>query len=151
MGPAERQAWRALRDEVAERDGWRCRYCRRPVSPPPAGRSFTAAEAPHVATLDHWVPRCRGGRDELSNLVLACAPCNETKGSLTGPEYLAALVLRRVLDTRAGRVVSLVLGHCLGHGPRPRRGVASSCGLGTVSVASPRPVLVSVPGLGAAA
>jgi 5-methylcytosine-specific restriction endonuclease McrA len=31
-------------------------------------------------TLDHVVPRSRGGPGSLSNLVPACGPCNVAKG-----------------------------------------------------------------------
>lgn len=39
------------------------------------------------ATRDHLVPRSRGGKTEPSNIVLACGPCNQKKGSLTPEEY----------------------------------------------------------------
>jgi 5-methylcytosine-specific restriction endonuclease McrA len=32
-------------------------------------------------TLDHVRPRCRGGRNDASNLVAACRECNRSKGS----------------------------------------------------------------------
>jgi len=84
-----------LREVVARRDGgWRCRFCRRSLTCPPAGRSHTRAEAPSLATLDHWVPRARGGTWSLGNLVLACKACNEDKGRLTGHEYLTVLAFR---------------------------------------------------------
>jgi 5-methylcytosine-specific restriction endonuclease McrA len=86
---------RALRADVAERDGWQCWYCGRLVVPPPRGRGLTTAEAPTAATLDHWVPRGRGGSWDLANLVLACRPCNEDKHTLTGPEYLTVLAFRQ--------------------------------------------------------
>ena len=47
------------------RDGWRCVYCGTA-----AGRM----------TLDHVVPRSKGGRSEWDNVVTACAPCNLRKG-----------------------------------------------------------------------
>ena len=46
------------------RDGWRCVYCGS------AGR----------LTLDHVVPRSRGGDSVWENVVTACAPCNLKKG-----------------------------------------------------------------------
>jgi 5-methylcytosine-specific restriction endonuclease McrA len=46
-------------------------------------------------TLDHVIPRSRGGSDHLSNLVGSCAECNQDKGSLTGEEYEAVLAVRR--------------------------------------------------------
>lgn len=33
----------------------------------------------HTATLDHVVPRSKGGTDSIENLVLACQPCNVQK------------------------------------------------------------------------
>jgi 5-methylcytosine-specific restriction endonuclease McrA len=44
------------------RDGGRCAYCDRPAS-----------------TVDHVVPRSRGGRHEWENVVSACSRCNHVK------------------------------------------------------------------------
>lgn len=33
------------------------------------------------ATLEHIIPRTHGGTDALENLGLACARCNQGKGS----------------------------------------------------------------------
>ena len=46
------------------RDGWRCQYCGN------SGR----------LTLDHVVPRSRGGESVWENVVASCAPCNLKKG-----------------------------------------------------------------------
>lgn len=54
---------RAVRREIFERDGWRCHYCN---------------SMEHL-TVDHVVPRSRGGTDDASNLVAACRPCNTAK------------------------------------------------------------------------
>ena len=48
------------------RDGWRCVYC------------GTAAGR---LTLDHVVPRSRGGDSVWENVVTSCAPCNLRKGN----------------------------------------------------------------------
>ena len=48
------------------RDGWRCVYC-----------GTTAGRL----TLDHVVPRSRGGTSEWENVVTSCAPCNLRKGN----------------------------------------------------------------------
>ena len=48
------------------RDGWRCVYC-----------GTTAGRL----TLDHVVPRSRGGTSEWENVVTSCAPCNLKKGN----------------------------------------------------------------------
>ena len=47
------------------RDGWRCQYCG-------SGGKLT---------LDHVVPRSRGGQSSWENVVASCAPCNLRKGN----------------------------------------------------------------------
>jgi 5-methylcytosine-specific restriction endonuclease McrA len=48
------------------RDGWRCVYC---------------GTASGRLTLDHVVPRSRGGDSIWENVVTSCAPCNLRKGN----------------------------------------------------------------------
>ncbi len=55
----------------------RCFYC---------GCRCTA-EGKHRATLDHLLPRSRGGLSVTANLVLACQECNTDKADLTLEEY----------------------------------------------------------------
>ncbi len=52
---------------LAKRDGWTCRYC---------GVKLTK----QTATIDHYLPRSKGGRTVLANLALACLRCNVSKG-----------------------------------------------------------------------
>ena len=42
-------------------------------------------------TVDHVVPRSKGGSDHLDNLQLLCGACNSMKGVKTQEEFLAAL------------------------------------------------------------
>jgi 5-methylcytosine-specific restriction endonuclease McrA len=37
--------------------------------------------------VEHIIPKVRGGSDRVSNLTLACAPCNQKKGSQTANEF----------------------------------------------------------------
>lgn len=37
---------------------------------------------------DHVIPRSRGGSDDESNIVIACASCNSAKGDRTPEEWL---------------------------------------------------------------
>lgn len=60
-----------MRREIAEAQGWRCYYCGCEV--------FEERGWSDSATLDHVVPRARGGTDARDNLVVACALCNEVK------------------------------------------------------------------------
>jgi hypothetical protein len=53
-----------------------CYYCTTPFS----GR--------RPATIEHIVPASRGGSNECQNLALTCAPCNHSKGYMTGVEFL---------------------------------------------------------------
>jgi hypothetical protein len=40
--------------------------------------------------IEHIVPLCRGGSDDIENLVPACAYCNQAKGTLLLEEWRAA-------------------------------------------------------------
>jgi hypothetical protein len=55
-------------------------------------------------TIDHVVPRKRGGKDRLDNLCLACQPCNSRKGDMTADDFRAwreeDLQRRRLIDDR---------------------------------------------------
>ena len=57
------------RRAVFARDGWRCVYCRGPAE-----------------TIDHVVPRSRGGMHTWDNVVTACARCNHGKSNRTPAE-----------------------------------------------------------------
>jgi 5-methylcytosine-specific restriction endonuclease McrA len=54
--------------------------------------------------IDHIHPRSRGGSDRISNLTLACIPCNQAKNAtpveefLKGKPALLAKILRRAKD-----------------------------------------------------
>lgn len=55
---------------IAERDGWTCWLCGGPIDPEASSTSR------HGPTVDHVVPRSRGGRTEAANLRLAHRSCN---------------------------------------------------------------------------
>src|SRR6266511_2665275 len=61
------------------RDGWRCVYC---------------GDGHGRLTLDHVVPRSRGGQSVWENVVTACAPCNHRKGDRTVEEARMELRVR---------------------------------------------------------
>lgn len=52
------------------RDGFGCAYC---------GRDLKDAR-PEEVTLDHLLPRIKGGDNSASNLVTACRSCNSSRG-----------------------------------------------------------------------
>ncbi len=59
------------RKNILRRDGHRCAYC---------GRSDL------TLTIDHVMPKARGGGDTWENLVAACVKCNNKKGDRTPDE-----------------------------------------------------------------
>lgn len=61
-----REGAAATRRGVLRRDAHQCAYC---------GKA--------AATVDHVVPRSRGGRDSWENLVACCLRCNNAKGDQT--------------------------------------------------------------------
>ena len=61
------------RRNVFLRDENRCQYC---------ARRFSA----HNLSLDHVIPRSRGGETTWENVVCACVKCNVTKGGRTPKE-----------------------------------------------------------------
>lgn len=56
-------------------------------------------------TIEHIVPRAKGGVDDLSNLGLACARCNHQKGRSHDQrsDPRAAAVIERLLERRRAR------------------------------------------------
>lgn len=61
------------------RDDWRCQYC---------GAALTRAHA----TVDHVVPKSRGGGVSWTNCVTACKLCNKKKANRTPREACMALL-----------------------------------------------------------
>jgi 5-methylcytosine-specific restriction endonuclease McrA len=57
-------------------------------------------------TIDHVIPRCKGGGDQWENVALACSACNTRKGSKT-PEQVG-LKLRRKPRPPLPKVVEIV-------------------------------------------
>ncbi len=68
---------RLTKREVFRRDNFRCQYC--------------GANAPRM-TIDHVVPRYRGGKYSWQNLVTACERCNLKKGGRTLQEAHMSLL-----------------------------------------------------------
>ncbi len=75
--PRRTASARISRRAVFARDRHRCQYC----------------GSARRLTVDHVVPRCRGGGDTWDNLVTSCAACNRKKGDR--PPHMAGLRLIR--------------------------------------------------------
>lgn len=70
-----------VRLQVFRRDHYICRYCHKVLSDNPYAIDSLRP------TLDHVVPRSRGGTNDITNLMTACRECNEAKGSETAPVH----------------------------------------------------------------
>ena len=68
-----------IRLQILERDGYKCYYCKHPLTL-------------KIAHIDHVLPVRRGGKTEIENLVAACPSCNISKGSRL-PEEWEGIVL----------------------------------------------------------
>ena len=91
---------RARRLAIYARDRWRCVWCNEPVSlhSGPAG----AGGGPYApATLDHVLPRERGGTNETGNLITSCMKCNRLRGAR--PIFAFALLLSADPNKRNGQ------------------------------------------------
>ena len=62
--PRDTHRRKITRRAVFARDGWSCQYC--------GSRGNL--------TVDHVVPRSKGGVSTWENIVTSCAPCNRRKG-----------------------------------------------------------------------
>ena len=76
---ALRQEARFNRRNIYSRDRNRCQYC---------GKKFTTSEL----SLDHVIPKSRGGQMSWENVVCACVACNVRKGGRTPREAGMTLI-----------------------------------------------------------
>lgn len=69
---------RVNRNRIFKRDGNQCGYC----------------GAKKDLTIDHILPKSRGGTNEWTNLVTCCSKCNVKKGNKTPDEAKMTLKLK---------------------------------------------------------
>ncbi len=79
-----------IRAYLLEKWQRRCAYC---------GQSSTKLQ------VEHLIPKSRGGSDRLSNLVLACEPCNQQKGDRTAKEFGFSLLMEQAKAPLVGAAV----------------------------------------------
>lgn len=71
------------RQAIVKRDRHVCQYCSKKLKP-------------SEITIDHVVPRCRGGGNSFTNCVVSCLPCNNKKGDKLLEESGLQLIMRPV-------------------------------------------------------
>jgi 5-methylcytosine-specific restriction endonuclease McrA len=92
-----RQKVKFNRRNIFARDNNRCQYC---------GRKFATSEL----SLDHVVPRSRGGGANWENIVCACLKCNVRKGGRT-PREAGMKLFREPVEPKTSPSLSLKLSH----------------------------------------
>ena len=92
-----RQGLRFNRRNVFARDGNRCQSC---------GNTFPTSEL----SLDHVVPRSRGGDTSWENIVCACVTCNVRKGGRT-PQEARMQLIRLPARPRRSPLLAVKLGN----------------------------------------
>ena len=75
---------KSLKEKILEKQGNCCHYC---------GKKLEADEI----TIDHLLPRSRGGKTDKSNLAICCGKCNSEKSSMTEQEYWKYLEIKKLL------------------------------------------------------
>ncbi len=78
-----KKSLRFNRRNIFARDGHRCQYC---------GRSMPLAQL----SIDHVIPRSRGGKTTWDNVVCSCQPCNTKKGWRTPQEAHMPLITKPI-------------------------------------------------------
>lgn len=73
---------------ILVRDNYQCQYC---------GKQFTYGSK--SITLDHIVPRSKGGNTSWLNCVASCKKCNESKGSKKLSEVKMVLLKKPIKPT----------------------------------------------------
>jgi len=88
-----REASGMKRTRIYMRDKFRCQYC-------------GLRKSPGELTLDHILPRSRGGDNSPMNIVTACVSCNNRKGNRTPSEArMPLLTSQTALRVKLERVV----------------------------------------------
>lgn len=82
---------RASRNRIYKRDGYQCVYC----------------GSHRNLTLDHVIPKSRGGTNEWTNLVTSCQKCNLKKADRTPEEARMKLTQKPVALTLINENITL--------------------------------------------
>lgn len=80
---------------LCERQNWRCYYCSASID------HKLSQGHPREATIDHKLPKARGGTNHITNTVAACFRCNHRKGALTAEEFGAVITPERLAKLAA--------------------------------------------------
>lgn len=57
-------------------------------------------ETRRCKSLDHIIPRAKGGRDGLTNLIPSCYECNNQKGDILPPEHVIEILKKKAKEAK---------------------------------------------------
>ena len=84
------------RRNIFDRDRNKCQYC---------GKNFATSEL----SLDHVVPKSKGGKAEWINIVCACFKCNSKKGGRT-PQQANMKLIKKPFKPKYSPLIHIHLG-----------------------------------------
>ncbi len=84
--PSHSKRLRYSRISIFKRDNWKCMYC---------NNTFSRQDL----TVDHILPKSKGGRSTWLNIVSACKPCNWKKADRTPEEAGMKLISQPKIPT----------------------------------------------------
>jgi 5-methylcytosine-specific restriction endonuclease McrA len=85
------------RRSLLSRDNYTCQYC---------------GSTENSLTMDHVIPRSRGGKTEWTNVVAACVACNRKKGNKMPVD---AKMIPRIAPVKPGYIAVVLLGQAKGN------------------------------------
>ena len=85
------------RRSLLSRDNYTCQYC---------------GTTEHPLTIDHVIPRSRGGKTEWTNVVAACVSCNRKKGNKMSAD---AHMIPHTKPANPGYIAVVLLGQAKGN------------------------------------
>lgn len=85
------------RRSLLSRDNYTCQYC---------------GSTEHPLTIDHVIPKSRGGKTEWTNVVAACVSCNRRKGNKMPAD---ARMIPRTKPVKPGYIAVVLLGQAKGN------------------------------------
>jgi CRISPR/Cas system Type II protein with McrA/HNH and RuvC-like nuclease domain len=82
---------RGVLKHLCDQQKWKCHYCKNTMIHGPSELR---------PTIDHVIPRSKGGTNNHKNLVAACYKCNQIKGGDLPSEYILNTdqILKRLGD-----------------------------------------------------
>lgn len=98
--------WEECMALLIERDGPYCWYCRSPFWDPAFCKGAGPIYRDYLLdpSIDHTVPRSKGGADDMDNYRPVCFECNLKKGVLSEEEYRASPELEERQRFVAGKL-----------------------------------------------